>query len=611
MKLTRELIEKYFDSGEAYIRPRWFFSGYRITTEAGEIIVSDRRMKRVQGGPEIWEPAMRLAGELWNGTITLCNNGDAGETHIQRIYAEAAGLQVNVSYENKGLTAGPPRPSGTHGRAKIASDADIRKGGLSTVLRGEGLRLAEDNAGSIIRYGGPNCIFVIGPPGAGKQSRFATSLIVEAENTSLTILDPKVEFLPITCRARQRIGPTRWIVPYKEGLPEECARYAETTDSYDPTSLLDPQAESFVANCRTLSQILIAPDGTGESKEAGFFSGNAQMAVAGLLGQLKENYPDEASLPELASIACSNRIFSFSATAMKTGSPYVRDRLSVFATPDAPLLKGGVGDILRTLREQLNWLSDPAIARILRRPQNPWRFDDLKRGPKPSTVYIGVAPKFVDASHRLFRLLLGCQFIELQSTPPGQWDVTCIADEFAMLGKVSIFGTVFAEARGHGFKLVAMTQNAGQMVSTYGREGFRNFLSGSGVQVWFPPRDMETAQELSKLAGRKSVVCMNQSHDRLGKPSISFSETGADVLTPHDVMGMEAGTVMLVAPGLVKDIIVARARNYWEYADIAALCDANPYHKSAASADGDASNARPHNSRTLEDKIERWRRSQR
>ena len=127
--------------------------------------------------------------------------------------------------------------------------------------------------------------------------------------------------------------------------------------------------------------------------------------------------------------------------------------------------------------------------------------------------------------------------------------------------------------------VVAVAQNAGQMITAYGREGLRNFLSGSEIQVFFPPREIETAQEVARLSGQRKIVTANHSvgqDDVWG--SVGYGETYQDVLTAHDVMGMGKGQLIIAAPGLVKDIIVARRRNYWEYTDdILPLCDPNPY----------------------------------
>src|SRR5262249_15292523 len=159
----------------------------------------------------------------------------------------------------------------------------------------------------------------------------------------------------------------------------ELAHYADETDSYNPLALLDPSSEAFEMNCDSLAETLVAPDGSGESKDTGFFSGNAQGLVSGVIMQLVLNYHDEADLCKVASIICSDRVFAFAATAMETGNKYVKDRLSTFAAPDAPLMKGGIGDILRTAREQLKWISNSAMERVLKGQKQSWRFEDLKQ----------------------------------------------------------------------------------------------------------------------------------------------------------------------------------------------------------------------------------------
>jgi hypothetical protein len=59
--------------------------------------------------------------------------------------------------------------------------------------------------------------------------------------------------------------------------------------------------------------------------------------------------------------------------------------------------------------------------------------------------------------------------------------------------------------------------------------------------------------------------------------TISVAETGMPVLDAHTAAGLGPGEMVINAPGLVKDIIIARRRPYWEYPEIARWCDPNPY----------------------------------
>jgi len=620
VKLSRKLIERHFPGARVSGRLR---GGYLVKNRrtGGRVVIKDNGFSEIRGGADIHTGMISLAREVWPKR-SLILSGPTEFIMNGVILGQMYGVDVKAGGTKRwfGLKTDPPpvipQPSGAHGTAGLGTDEMLRAAGLTGGKWGDGLRIGEDSARNIVRYGGATTsVFIIGPSGSGKQTGLLTTMVTEAEKTSLVLLDWKSEHIAIGYRRRKSLGPTHVLAPYGEGMPEACAHFADETDSYNPVPvLLDPKSESYVANNDALGAILIAPDGSGESKETGFFTGNAQAAISGGLMQLVENYPNEATLPNLASIVCSNRIFEFAATAMKTGSPYVRDRLSTFATPDAPLLKGGIGDILRTMREQMKWLSDPAMTRLLSTPKHPWRFDDLKRGPRPSTVYICVPPKFAGIARRLFRLLLGCAFMELQSTPQGAWPVTCVADEFPLLGRAEIFPTIFAEGRAHGIRVVAVCQSAGQMISAYGEQGFRGFLSSSGLQVFFPPKDYQTASEIAKLAGRKTLLTMNHSATPGGRNSsawggISVGETGADVLTPHQVMGMDSTQLIAFAPGLVPDVMILRRRNYWEYRDIARLCDPNPYAPGYKPPRTFARKPQPmpRRAESLESKIERWR----
>lgn len=484
-----------------------------------------------------------------------------------------------------------PKPTDTHGTSGLATNAMLKAAGLIGAASGKGIRLGMSRIAAgglseqIIRYTGENSVTIIGPPGTGKMVSLAAAMTVEYGG-SMVILDPKGELLAITQRAREDLGRVIVLCPFKEGLPVELAHYADETDSYNPLDLLDPKSESFEMNCDTLAETLIAPDGSGESKESGFFTGNAQALVSGVIMQLALNFPARANLTEVASIVCSDLIFAFAAEAMETGNRYVMDRLSNFASPDAHLLNGGMGDILRTAREQLKWISNAAIARVLQSPKELWRFEDLKES--RTTVFVVLPAKYLASTRRFFRLLLGSAVGELQSSPKGMYPVLCLADEFALLGRVPIFETVFAEGRGHGFKVVPLIQNIGQLKSLYGRESYRTFLSGSEIQIFLPPRDLETAQEISDLMGAKTVVVENKSYSTSTPGSIGqifssngentgYGETGRPVLFPQEIMALSPEEFIMFAPGLMKDVYIGWRQPYWE-TDIAPLCDRNPYN---------------------------------
>jgi type IV secretory pathway TraG/TraD family ATPase VirD4 len=143
---------------------------------------------------------------------------------------------------------------------------------------------------------------------------------------------------------------------------------------------------------------------------------------------------------------------------------------------------------------------------------------------------------------------------------------------------VPIFETVFAEGRGHGFQMMPLIQDIGQLKKLYGRDGYRTFLSGSEIQIFLPPRDLETAQELSDIAGRRTVVTESKSYSDDGKENTGYAETGRPVLYPQEIMALKPDEFIMVAPGLLEHVCKGLRWPYWELEDIAPLCDTNPYN---------------------------------
>jgi type IV secretory pathway TraG/TraD family ATPase VirD4 len=84
------------------------------------------------------------------------------------------------------------------------------------------------------------------------------------------------------------------------------------------------------------------------------------------------------------------------------------------------------------------------------------------------------------------------------------------------------------------------------------------------------------------MAGRMSVLSASYSQSgRHGEQgSISIGETGKDVLTASQILGLRPDEMIVCAPGLLDNVLtVAKRRGYWTYPEIRPLTDPNPYWK--------------------------------
>ena len=291
--------------------------------------------------------------------------------------------------------------------AGLATPEMLRAAGLTGGKWGKGLRLGEDSAGNTIRYQRQCGISIIGPPRTEKQATVATTMLIENQDADGCWWTENWSCSPLRNGGAKRSDLCGKSSRSKKICQHPSSITARKTDSFNVLHFMNQRSESYVIENDLLAATVIVPDG-GENKDDGFFTEGAQSIVAALNMFLVENMPDEASLPRMAEIAATNELFEIGALAMKIGSPAIKARISAVGDEQARLMKGGINDILRTLRKGTKWLCDPAIKRVLSTPKNPWRFDDLKRGDRPMTIYVGVPSKFQQPARGLMGLLFGC-----------------------------------------------------------------------------------------------------------------------------------------------------------------------------------------------------------
>lgn len=474
-----------------------------------------------------------------------------------------------------------PEPSGVHGTAGTATDEDLAAAGLTGGQWGEGIRLACDRLGRAIRYLLAQSVMLIGASGDGKTTDFLSFLIAEAGKKSMVVIDPASQLTPLAIEEARKRGQVIVIAPYRELLPPGVAELLGPTDSFNVMADLDPQSETFPKKCDAFADILVPPDQTGEGKEAGHFTDGARGVVSSVIMGVKLYYPPEkANLAEVCNIICSgNRIFKFADEMKKLGNPHVLNRLSSVTAPNAKQSRS-VADILQTARLKLRFISDPAMHAVLQNPN--WRLNDLKDGDRPTTIFVCIPETMVPHCGPFMGLFLSWGTEALLATPAGKHQAVFVVDEFPLLGKgsVSVFSQLFSVGRKHGVQAYVCAQNYGQIEEMAGHLGAENLTSGCGVQVYLAPRDQKTAEHISKLTGRRTVVTQSVSyseHAGAWRPGFSFPEHGQPVFDPHQVKALGRDHFFMFAPGLVDNVIIGTRKPYWLDKDVLQRCGRDPY----------------------------------
>jgi len=502
-----------------------------------------------------------------------------------------------------------PASSGTYGKADIATPAVLAAEGLTAgkapvrpkvrpPAPGEGYRLCEDGAGNIIRYTGrrpgkekahPNSISICGPPRCGKQATLLTALIAEHQG-SMVILDPKGELTSTTLPARKKLGPVKIICPIRDGVEPEVLKVIDdhfrsegselTTDSFNILDSLDPESDGFETMCANIAMMLIKAD-DNETKNSGYFTGTATMAVTGVIAHLLEYRPDTATLDEVADIISTERLFLIAEAAMDADNKYVKRMLSRFASHDGgynPRSDKQVEEFQSTARAQMKFMFSRAMEKALSRPAKPWNFMDLKNGEKPMTIFVVIPIAHIGVMAEFSRLLITAITDTMLSGIPGRHHVTIVADEFARMGRIDKVLPIFEAGGGAGVSMIPVFQAVSQMTGIWGKD-WETMKEGCDLRIYFPPKaDKETLEEIARFVGTKTIMDKSFSYDpNSGETKgINYNAKGQPVLDPHEIPAM-GGNCLITAPGIVKDVIIGTTKFYRTYPDIDALCNLNPW----------------------------------
>jgi type IV secretion system protein VirD4 len=162
-----------------------------------------------------------------------------------------------------------------------------------------------------------------------------------------------------------------------------------------------------------------------------------------------------------------------------------------------------------------------------------------------------------------------------EKVPP----VALMLDETPQLGMLPQLLNAVAICRGFGVRLFPMVvQDLNQLRALY-KDAWQTFIGNAGCICAYAPRDMFTAEYLSKMCGQKLVNVasrsMNQGH---GAPNIGVSITPhfQPLFRPQDLMSMPAGRMLVLITGCPP--FFTQVPGYWE-SKFGRGLDPNPYYR--------------------------------
>ena len=213
------------------------------------------------------------------------------------------------------------------------------------------------------------------------------------------------------------------------------------------------------------------------------------------------------------------------------------------------------------------------------------RFADLRQ--RRTVVFLILPTKYLQTSSKWFRLVIASAISNLLAEERGPFPVLALLDEFAQLGTLKVMSDVMGIGRGYGLKLFPILQDLNQLRELY-PERWETFLANSGAQIFFAPRDITTAEYVSKRCGITQVPRSSKSVNqtlfgaedelyRLGGGTSVGLET-RPLYHPHEIAEMP-GDEMFVFGENIPGVIRAGRKPYWLMPECRSKASPNPYHR--------------------------------
>jgi type IV secretion system protein VirD4 len=199
-------------------------------------------------------------------------------------------------------------------------------------------------------------------------------------------------------------------------------------------------------------------------------------------------------------------------------------------------------------------------------------FDLRKLRRTRTSLYIAVRPKDL---HRLqpilglfFQQTIALQTDELpEHNPALRYQLALIMDEGPALGRIPIIAEASGFTPGYNIRTLFVMQTPSQLREVYGEHGSRTLLKTLASRIYFAPKDIDDAEELSRELGTTTVKV--QSHSKPAFFSIegrrhhnvSTSEQRRPLMLAQEVRDMGAEKAIIFLDG-TRPILARKIRYY-------------------------------------------------
>jgi len=458
----------------------------------------------------------------------------------------------------------------THGKARMATTGELRDARM--IPRRNGIYLGSIGKRERARevgYPGSVHLLTIGPTGSGKGTGLIIPNLCDLKR-SILIIDPKGEAAAITVWLRQSLGRVVMLNPFQL-LAGEHPRLR--SDGFNPLTALDPNSDHFIDDATGIAEALVRVEGSQPH-----WSESAQDLVAALVMYEVLARGRDATLGNVR--AMLTQPYGQDSEGRPIGLSLLLQKM--YAIDFSPL-QAKIGRLIHVTNEmrsiisaaitQTRFLDSKPIATDLASISD-FNFANMKE--EIVTVYLILPATHLITHSNWLRLIIGSALRALLETPASHTlpPVLFLLDEFAQLGYLPAVSNAMNIARTFGVQLWPIVQDLNQLKAIYG-DNWENFVGACGALTAFAPRDLFTADYLSRRCGNRTVVIESE-NERIGSSDMGRSRgpQGIPLFRPQDLMGMPSRQMLCVADP-VKSPFLTQAPVYKD----TPLLRPNPYYE--------------------------------
>lgn len=455
------------------------------------------------------------------------------------------------------------------GRSDWAGRGDLRRAGMTK--RG-GLFLGQWRSWfrrADLYRPGEGHLLTIGGSGSGKTTSVVIPALLEAQEGSFIVIDPKAQLAAMTGRHRATKGAVLHLNPFADELALQTG--IPLPDSgFNPLSVLS-KGYNLKDDAENLARLLMVTD---RASSDSYWNDEAAGLIALLLVWQVMREPKERR-----TLAVLWRMLREDLEAIRQRFEWCQTvKESVYLVEEAK-------KFLQLTETDAQWqgvISKAQLATQRYAPDTPLGDHTARDGLDLSrlkrediTVYLMVPTGRAKVASPWLNLVMGSIGLAIGKPGPAR-PVFLLMDEAPALGYLPDLRNHLRESREAGLRTWIFSQTRAALANPdlYGENGFSDIMALCDTRTFFSIGDRTLATEISGMLGETTAV--NRS-SRDGKDGDNLSNVGVPLMRPEEIMRMKKGHQLIIRSGMRP--IRARLVPYWTRASWSALVDANPYRK--------------------------------